>query len=378
MMNPRTKIQSLFDHAGITLDGDASHDIAIHDERALEAWISNQTLGFGESFMKGWWSSKQLDETIFRLVSNRQSILSAAGFDFPLAWFALKTRFTNRQSVSRSKTVGLKHYDLGNHLFETMLDPYMQYSCGYWERGATELDQAQTDKLRLIGDKLMLSDNMRVLDIGCGWGGLADFLSREFNVQVVGITISSEQQKYAQKRFGSDRVKFLLEDYRKFNDKPFDRIVSVGMLEHVGYKNYKSYFQTVFRLLQNDGLALIHSIGDSVTDTKADPWLDRYIFPNGMLPSMAQIAKAIPEPYVIEDWHNFGTNYDKTLMAWHARFQQAWPELKTELELDENFRLMWEYYLLASAGNFRSRKSAQLWQFVLGKSGRLGGYVAPR
>jgi cyclopropane-fatty-acyl-phospholipid synthase len=377
-MEKRSKIQTLLSYADITIDGSAMHDIVVHDERAFDAWLSNSTLGFGESYVKGWWSSQQLDETIFRMINNRERIISGVGFDINLALLALKSKLTNRQSVRRSKIVGIEHYDLGNSLFETILDPYMQYSCGYWERGAESLDQAQVDKLRLIGEKLLLTDGMRVLDVGCGWGGLAHFLAQEFNVEVVGITISAEQQKYAQERFGSDRVEYQLQDYRDFESQPFDRVVSVGMLEHVGHKNYKTYFQKILQLLKDDGIALIHCIGDSVTDTQADPWLDRYIFANGMLPSMKQITASIPEPYVIEDWHNFGSSYDRTLMAWHEKFIHAWPRMKSEFGLDDEFRLMWEYYLLACAGNFRTRKRAQLWQIVLRKSGQFGGYNAPR
>jgi len=259
-----------------------------------------------------------------------------------------------------------------------MLDPYMQYSCAYWDRGANSLADAQKDKLQLIGEKLQLQPGMRLLDIGCGWGGLANYMHETFGISVVGLTISKEQLAFAKERFGKPGIEFRLQDYRHCEDEPFDRIVSVGMLEHVGYKNYKVYFNKVFDLLKKDGLALIHSIGDTMTDVKCDPWIDKYIFPNGLLPSARHITNAIPEPYVIEDWHNFGSSYDLTLMEWYKNFSKAWPELSKNLGLDERFKRMWTYYLLTCAGAFRARVSPQLWQIVMGHVGQKGGYKSVR
>ena len=203
-------------------------------------------------------------------------------------------------------------------------------------------------------------------------------MARNYGVSVVGLTISKEQLKFAKERYGDLDIDFTLKDYRAYETEPFDRIVSVGMLEHVGYKNFKTYMECVHRQLKDDGICLIHSIGSSRTLKATDPWIDKYIFPNGMLPSAKQIVNAIAEPMVVEDWHNFGESYDQTLCAWHERFVQAWPELKASGKYDDRFYRMWEYYLLSSAGNFRSHKRAQIWQIVLSKNGVRGGYVSVR
>lgn len=378
MKNAREKVAEIMAIADIQVGGNRPQDITVTDERAFQAWLSDVALGLGESYMKGWWTSNQLDETVRHLFLKRDVINKKIGFDFNLILLAIKSRLSNRQTISRAKIVGESHYDISNDLYEAMLDDYMQYSCAYWDRGANDLHSAQRDKLQLIADKLKLSPGMRVLDIGCGWGGLANYLNDKCGVQVVGLTISEEQRNYAQSKFGSRDIEFRLQDYRLCDDGPYDRIVSVGMLEHVGYKNYSAYFNKISDLLSDDGLALVHSIGCNVTDTAADPWIDKYIFPNGMLPSLKQIGNSIPEPMVIEDWHNFGASYDRTLVAWHRRFIEAWPDLSEKLGLDEQFRRMWEFYLLACAGNFRSRKRAQLWQIVLAKIGQPGGYQSVR
>ncbi len=234
-------------------------------------------------------------------------------------------RVLNLQSQKRAWIVGKEHYDLGNDLFSRMLDPYMQYSCAYWKEAQT-LEAAQQAKLRLICEKLQLQPGMRVLDIGCGWGGLAYFMAKNYGVSVTGVTISAEQQKMAQSRCEGLDVTILLKDYRDLKDQ-FDRVVSVGMFEHVGPKNYATYFEVVDRNLKPEGLFLLHTIGAKISDNNVDPWIDKYIFPNGCLPSVRQIATASEPHFIMEDWHNFGTDYDTTLMAWHERFLAAWPEI---------------------------------------------------
>jgi len=252
-----------------------------------------------------------------------------------------------------------------------MLDPYMQYSCAYWKE-ADNLVDAQQAKLALICEKLQLKPGMRVLDIGCGWGGLASWMAKNYRVSVTGVTISAEQQKLAQDRCAGLDVNILLQDYRDLQDQ-FDRIVSVGMFEHVGPKNYKTYFEVVDRNLKPDGLFLLHTIGAKKTDTSVDPWIDKYIFPNGCLPSVRQIATASESHFVMEDWHNFGPDYDKTLMAWYQRFQDLWPEIANNYS--ERFKRMFDYYLTACAGAFRAR-DIQLWQIVFSRGVEDGLRVA--
>lgn len=258
--------------------------------------------------------------------------------------------------------MGKEHYDLGNDLFSRMLDPYMQYSCAYW-KDADNTEAAQQAKLKMICEKLHLKPGMRVLDIGCGWGGLSQYLATHYGASVVGVTISAEQQKMAQERCAGLDVEILLEDYRDLNDQ-FDRIVSVGMFEHVGPKNYNTYFEVVDRNLKPDGLFLLHTIGSKKTDHNVDPWINKYIFPNGCLPSVRQIACASEPHFIMEDWHNFGADYDTTLMAWYERFLAAWPEIADNYS--ERFKRMFTYYLNACAGAFRAR-DIQLWQVVFSR-----------
>jgi len=247
------------------------------------------------------------------------------------------------------------------------------YSCGYW-KNATDLDQAQEDKLDLVCRKLALQPGMRVLDLGCGWGGAAKFAAERYGVEVVGITISNEQQKLAQQLCKGLPVDIRLEDYRLLNEK-FDRIYSLGMFEHVGYKNYSKYFKVIKNNLKSDGLFLLHSIGCNESVTQTDPWISRYIFPNSMLPSAKQITDAAEGTLILEDWHNFGTDYDKTLIQWYNNFNANWTTIKKEY--NQQFFRMWNYYLLSCAGSFRARKN-QLWQCVFSYDGLSGGYHSVR
>ncbi|MBL4874338.1 MAG: cyclopropane fatty acyl phospholipid synthase [Rhodobacteraceae bacterium] len=377
-MDARQKIVEILDIADIKINGDRAHDIMVTDDRVYERWLYRSSLGFGESYMDGWWSARALDETTHHLFLNMPAVRARLKLDVPSIKLVASSWIRNRQTKHRSLQVVEKHYDIGNDLYEHMLGSTMQYSCAYWANGALDLKQAQLDKLDLIAAKLKLSPGMSVLEIGCGWGGLAAHLSKYYGVRVVGLTISKEQLKYAKAHFSDPDVEFLLKDYREYNAEPFDRVVSVGMLEHVWHKNFRVYMECINRMLTDDGICLIHSIGNAITQQISDPWIDKYIFPNGMLPSAKQIVNAIVEPMVVEDWHNFGESYDKTLCAWHERFVEAWPRLKASGKYDDRFYRMWEYYLLSCAGNFRSNKRAQLWQIVLSKSGVSGGYAPVR
>lgn len=254
-----------------------------------------------------------------------------------------------------------------------MLDKQMSYSCGYW-KDADNLDDAQVAKMDLICRKLHLKPGMKLLDIGCGWGSMVKFAAENYGVEVVGITISREQASYAQDSCNELPVDIRLEDYRSLNE-PFDRILSIGMFEHVGYKNYDTFMKICRRSLKDDGIMLLHTIGGNQTTTNGDPWILKYIFPNSMLPSCKQICKAVEERFVMEDWHNFGADYDRTLMAWVNNFDRHRSEI--ERDYSERFYRMWKYYLLSFAGAFRARK-LQLWQIVLTPAGLPGGYSAPR
>jgi cyclopropane-fatty-acyl-phospholipid synthase len=253
------------------------------------------------------------------------------------------------------------------------LDARMIYTCAYWQN-MTSLDAAQEAKLDLVARKLGLKAGMRVLDIGCGWGGAAQFMAECYGTSVTGVTVSRHQQQTAQRRCAGLPVEILLQDYRSMNGS-FDAIYSLGMFEHVGVRNYRTYLTKARELLRPDGLFLLHTIGSNRSSVATDPWIEKYIFPNGQLPSLAQIARAAEGLWVVEDFHSFGVDYDRTLMAWSANFERHWPEIAPRY--GERFRRMWHFWLMASAANFRVRK-IQLWQVVLSPKGVAGGYRSVR
>ncbi|EPO1791934.1 cyclopropane fatty acyl phospholipid synthase [Cronobacter turicensis] len=359
----------LLSRAGIAVNGAAPSDIQVKNPDFFKRVLQEGSLGLGESYMDGWWECERLDLFFTKVL--RAGLEDQLPHHLKDTLRILGARLCNLQSKKRAWIVGKEHYDLGNDLFSRMLDPYMQYSCGYWKE-ADNLEDAQQAKLKLICDKLALKPGMTLLDIGCGWGGLAAFAARHYGVSVTGVTISAEQQKMAQARCEGLDVTILLQDYRDL-DSQFDRIVSVGMFEHVGPKNYATYFDVADRNLKPDGLFLLHTIGSRKTDNNVDPWIDKYIFPNGCLPSARQIAAASEPHFVMEDWHNFGADYDKTLMAWYARFLDAWPEIADNYS--ERFKRMFTYYLNACAGAFRAR-DIQLWQVVFSRGVENGLRVA--
>src|SRR5690606_36060878 len=216
---------------------------------------------------------------------------------------------------------------------------------------AGNLAEAQRAKLDLICRKLDQQPGMRVLDIGCGWGSLMGFAAEHYGVQCIGVTISKEQAAWARERYAGLPLELRLQDYRELDaaslDGPVDRLVSVGMFEHVGRKNHRAYMEVAERRLADDGLFLLHTIGKNRRDSVPDRWIDKHIFPNGDLPSVGQVGDAIDGLFVAEDLHNFGADYDHTLMAWHANFEAAWPRFAEEL--GETFHRKWRYYLLSCA-----------------------------
>jgi len=369
--DPQAWAQALLAQADIRINGDRPWDITVHNPKLYQRVLDQGSLGLGEAYMDGWWDAQALDQFFYKLLS--ADLGERITFNWPLIASYIKAKLMNLQSKARAFQVGQEHYDLGNDLFGAMLDDRMIYSCAYWKE-ASDLNEAQEAKLDLICRKLQLKPGMTLLDIGCGWGGLAAYAAQHYGATVTGITVSQEQANLSQEKFKDLPVTFIVQDYRDLNQK-FDRVVSVGMFEHVGYKNYATFMRVVHNCLKDDGLCLLHTIGSNTTLIAADPWITRYIFPNGMLPSMQQITKATEGLFIIEDWHNFGADYDKTLMAWHERFNDAWPELKSRY--DERFYRMWNYYLLSCAGLFRARK-AQLWQIMLAKNGVSGGYNSIR
>lgn len=364
-------VADLFAGADIRMDGLRPWDLRIHDDRFFRSVLAGGTLSFGESYVDGWWDCDALDDMCCRAARARLDERLSVSFKTVAA--TLAARMFNFQTRRRARRVGEVHYDLGNDFFAAMLGLELHYSCAYF-RGTDELAEAQRRKIDLICRKLGLRPGLRLLDIGCGWGGLAKYAAAQHGCSVVGITISREQEAYAAAACRGLPVEIRLQDYREVTGE-FDRVVSVGMMEHVGYKNYRAFMSAAARCLHDDGLFLCHTIGGNVSRVRTDPWIDRYIFPNSMLPSPAQVTRAAEGLFVLEDVHNFGVDYDWTLLAWERNFRAAWPRFGGVY--GERFYRMWRYYLLSCAGAFRAR-TIDLFQFVFSKGGVPGGYAAVR
>ena len=367
----RDVCESLLAVAGVSVGGAGPCDIQVRDERLWERLLRDRELGLAESYMDGWWDVAALDELAGVLLSSQ--IETAIRPTPALAFLAAKGAIQNRQTVGRSRRNARAHYDIGNDLYERMLDKRMVYSCAYWHN-ATDLEAAQEAKLDLICRKLHLEPGLRLLDIGCGWGAFSEFAAQHYGVSVVGLTPAREQARVARQRCEGLSVEIREIDYREMIGQ-FDRITSIGMMEHVGPRNLPRFFATCDRLLAPGGLMLHHTIGAIESKNTTDRFFDKYIFPGGVVPSLVQISSAIEGRFVVDDLHSFGPDYDRTLMAWHANIEAAWSDLPDRY--DERFRRMWRYYLLTSAGAFRVR-DMQLWQFVMRRVGRDTTYQSVR
>lgn len=368
------KIKKLLLPTGVEINGSRPFDITIHDGRFYNRVLFGGSLGLGESYMDKWWDCEKLDEFFQKILSEKLEKKAT-----PIWQKILRngiSKIVNYQSKKRAFEVGERHYNIGNELYSLMLDKRMIYSCGYWSGNppAGGLNEAQEAKLDLICRKLYLKPGQKILDIGCGWGGFAKFAAEKYGVEVLGTTISKEQAELAKKACKGLPVNIQLKDYRDIEGE-FDHIVSVGMFEHVGYKNYRTFMKVAEKHLKKRGMFLLHTIGGNESVLNTDPWIHKYIFPNGMIPSMKQIGDATERIFVMEDWHNFGPDYDKTLMEWHKNFNANWDKIRENY--DERFYRMWNYYLLSCAGAFRSRK-IQLWQIVLSKGDIKEGYKTVR
>lgn len=370
-MTSKEKIAELLSFAGLTINGPHPYDPQVKDERVYDRVLSGGTLALGEAYMDGWWDCEALDEMFSKASKAKldQKVRSAS-----FALLVLKSKLFNMQSRTRAKQVAEEHYDLGNDLYERMLDPEtMAYTCGYWKE-ATTLAEAQKAKFDLICRKIALKKGDRVLDIGCGFGGFAKYATEHYGAEVVGTSVSREQCTIAHGRTQHLPVEIRFEDYRSTQGQ-FDHIVSIGMFEAVGSKNFREFMEKAHSLLKDGGFFLLHTIGANNSHIANDEWYEKYIFKNGMLPSVAQIGRSVENLFVMEDWHNFGPYYDLTLSAWFKNFNASWPELKEKY--GDRFYRMWKYYLLQSAGSFRSR-NIQLWQIVLSKGGTPGVYETVR
>ncbi len=367
----RKKIQELLSTVDIQIDGSRPWDLQVHNNQLFGRILGQGSLGLGEAYIEGWWDCEDLDGLFYRIISAdiRSKVTTLKD-----KLFYVHAHLINRQKGKRAFEVGEQHYDVGNDLYQRMLDKNMIYTCGYWQ-DAKDLDQAQEHKLELVCRKLNLESGMRVLDIGCGWGGAARYMAKHYDVEVVGVSVSQEQVNLANEKAKAENLnaKFIYQDYRDVNEE-FDRIYSLGMFEHVGFKNYQEYFEVSHRCLKDGGLFLLHTIGHWKTSPKVDPWIERYIFPNSILPSSELISKHTASLFSIEDWHNFGLDYVTTLEAWDKNSKEAWADLPG---YDEEFQRKWHYYLMCCSAAFQSYRN-HLWQIVLSKGEQKETYKAVR
>jgi cyclopropane-fatty-acyl-phospholipid synthase len=364
-------ITDLWACADIQVNGDRPWDIRVNNPDVYRRIVAQGTLGLGEAYVDGWWDCDQLDESFAKAMSAK--LEHKLRFNWPVMLDLAKSKLFNRQNKAWSKTVAKQHYDLGNEFYKDMLDPHMQYTCAYW-KNARNLDEAQEHKLDLVCRKLGLAPGMTVLELGCGWGGFAHFAAERYGCHVTAYNISEEQVAYAREYNKGLPVDIRLQDYREA-EGAYDRVVSIGMCEHVGVRNYRNFFEVIHARLKDQGLALVHTIGGLKSVTSIEPWLGKYIFPHAMLPSIKQLSQAMEKLLVVEDLHNFGPDYDRTLMAWLENFDRNWH--KHREAYGDRFYRMWVYYLTICAGSFRARKN-QLWQIVVSKGGVPGGYVTVR
>ncbi len=371
MKREKEIIKSLLKDTGITINGSNPYDPQVHNENFYSRVLREGSLGLGESYMDGWWDCERLDQFFYKVLAAEldDKIKENWGILFKLAL----NYVLNPGRKSKAFEIGQKHYDIGNDLYRAMLDKRLTYTCGYW-KDARDLNKAQEAKLDLSCRKIGLKRGQKVLDIGSGWGSFIGYAAEKYGVDALGITVSREQKTLADSLYGNLPVETRLQDYRDINEK-FDHVVSLGMFEHVGHRNYRTFMEVAHNALKDDGLFLLHTIGGNHSVRGTDPWIAKYIFPNSMIPSIKQIGQAIEGLFVVEDWHNFGADYDNTLMAWHKNFEDNWDNIKSNY--DERFYRMWRYYLLSCAGSSRARK-IQLWQIVLSKHGVPGGYKSIR
>lgn len=361
-----TVVRELFASAGVGVEGKEPGDILVKDRAFYGRLLREASIGLGESYMDGWWECEELDLFIEKLL--RIDIKKKIEGSFRLKLLTLQALVTNMQSRARAKIVAEKHYDLGNDLYEVMLDERMVYTCAYWKNAKT-LAEAQEHKLELICKKAHIKPGMRVLDLGCGFGGFANYAAEKHGCEVVGVTVSTEQQKWGSgvaKRKGLP-VDIRLQDYRAAHGK-FDAVVSIGMLEHVGWRNHRNLMEVVHRCLHSDGIAVLHTIGSNESQRHGIPFFEKHLFPNAASPSLAQLGKAMENLLVVEDLHNIGPDYRPTLLAWWKNFEAGYSTLDKR-KYDERFYRMWRFYLLSAAGAVAARES-QLWHLVLTHIGR--------
>jgi cyclopropane-fatty-acyl-phospholipid synthase len=347
--------------------------IEVVDETAWYDVVTKANLGLAESYMSGKLKFDPL-KLFFTLLNGTSLGTRRAeggdGLKYIMQAINMPANVVNmlfnQQTKDKSTRVTTQHYDVGNDLYEVMLGPTMSYTCAYW-KGADNLTQAQTNKFDLIKRKLELEEGMEVADLGMGWGTAAAYMHEHGKVKVTGVSLSTEQVKWASANLAKPGLQFIWQDYRDHCDDPkfqgkYDRVYSIGMLEHVGYKNYYGFFECIKKLLKPDGLAVVHTIGEPDFVPVSDAFLDKYIFPGAVIPTLAELTPAMEKSFILEDFQNFGYDYARTLKEWAINSRKFFKD-KPDAYTPE-FQRMWFYYLNMCEALFEIRIN-QLWHFVL-------------
>jgi cyclopropane-fatty-acyl-phospholipid synthase len=370
-MSATPQIVKLLNEADITINGSRPWDPQIHSDELWKRLYAQGSLGLGEGYMDGLWDVADMAEFFNRILGS--DVAAGLKPTVSLVWQMARAKFFNMQNIALSKRVAKMHYS-ETEAYKASLDRRMTGSCGYWPVGVTNVDEAQEAKLDLVCRKIGLKPGQFVWDIGCGWGAFMGFAAEKYGARCVGVTVSPDQAAYGRERYKALPIEFQVKDYREFAGRT-DHVVSMGMFEHVGHKNYRTYFEKARQVVKDDGLFMLHTIGQHYSTETIEPWLEKYIFPGGVIPSIAQIGKAIDGLWTVIDVHNIGPHYDRTLCAWYANFERNWKQDRTPDE--ERFFRLWKYYLLSCAGGFRARL-LQVWQFVLSTRGVPDGYLTQR
>lgn len=313
----QTKVENTLQVADVRINSGRPWDLVIHDDRFYTKVVSQGALGLGESYMDGWWDCTELAQLFCRLLKAHLDRWRLS-INWAIILVNLKAKIANRQGKLQATENVHWHYDLGNDLYRNMLGRWMLYSSSNWD-DAANLNEAGEAKLDFVCRRLNLRPGQKVLDIGCGWGGFAKYGAQKYGVQVVGITVSAEQASLARQICSNLPVEIRYQDYRKLNGK-FDHVVSLGMFEHVGYKNYRQYMEIVHHCLRPGGLFFLNTIGANQSGCCMNPWTDKYIFPGAVLPSIAQIGAAIDGLFVMEELQDWAESYDRTLVSWFENF----------------------------------------------------------
>ena len=360
--------KKILQKAGIEVNGNNPWDIQVKDKSGYIDTALFGTLGFGDAYINKKWEVEKMDVFFEKILKSKSNNI---GIFFEKIQ-RLRDWVINTQAGKKAFEVGEKHYDLGNEMYGHMLGESMGYSAGFYLKENNSLEEAQYEKFDRICRKLKLEPGMNVLEIGAGWGTFAKHAAKNYGVSVVGLTVSEEQKKFAEKRCEGLDVKFLLLDYQKIGsgyNNYFDRVVSIEMIEAVGKKNFNTYFEIISRTLKDNGLCAIQAIMGS---GEHDTFISTRIFPNGILPSLLDISKNIEGKLKIKEVESFGSDYDKTLMSWDKNFRDNWDKIKNikskegKYLYDEKFYRMWRYYLMCCAGSFRA-KHIDVWQIVFYK-----------